>query len=178
MNKKFYFYKAPWHFMPCRLDCDTLLSSIATLPQSPLPIPIGGYHPQTLFTLPWLPYTSSLPLFLPSFLPLPAHTFLLPTPIYAYNMSIQLLYRRVLHTLYPAILALQPVTTLCLYNCHAWRSNNSVELLHYRHWCSTYLLADWSCCATSFFPWSNHRPSGDTTCIFRYRWDKIYLFIF
>jgi len=62
-----------------------------------LPIPIRGYHLQTLLTLPWLPYTSFLS---PSrFSSFPAPIFLppLPTPlIYAYNMLIRLLYRPVL----------------------------------------------------------------------------------
>jgi len=63
-----------------------------------LPIPIRGYHLQTLLTLPWLPYTSFLPLPSPS---LPALHILSPSlptpPIYAYNMPIQLLYRPALH---------------------------------------------------------------------------------
>ena len=42
-----------------------------------LPVPIRGYHLQTLFTLPWLPYTSFSPLPFPSF---PAPPFLLPSP--------------------------------------------------------------------------------------------------
>jgi len=45
-----------------------------------LPVPIRGYHLQTLLTLPWLPYTSFLhPLFLPSLFP-PFHPYL-PSPI-------------------------------------------------------------------------------------------------
>ena len=75
----------PWRFAPCRLDIDTLLCSIATLPQSLLPsCLIRGYHLQTLLTLPWLPYTSCLsPLFLhlPPFLSFPAPTFLPPSPL-------------------------------------------------------------------------------------------------
>jgi len=54
-------------------------------------------------------------------------------------------------------------TTSCLYSCHAWRNNNSVELLCYRRRRSSYLSADWSRYATSFSPSSNHRPSRDTT---------------
>ena len=44
--------------------------------------------------------------------------------------------------LYPAIQALLPATTSCLYSCHARRNNNSVELLRYRRRRHTYLLAD------------------------------------
>jgi len=51
------------------------------------PVPIRGYDLQTLLTLPWLPYTSFLPLFFsPSiFPPFPPQLPTLPTPpIYAY----------------------------------------------------------------------------------------------
>ena len=39
----------------------------------------------------------------------------------------------------------------------------SSSALHYRRRRPTYLLAGWSCYATSSFPSSNHRPSRDTT---------------
>ena len=65
----------------------------------------------------------------------------------------------------------------CLYSCHAWRNNNSVELLRYRRPRPTYLLADWSRYATSFSPSSNHRPSGNMTAsatrIFRDRYCSV-----
>ena len=65
-----------------------------------LPIPIHGYHLQTLLTLPWLPYTSSVPpLFHPLLFPSsPSPPFSLhsPTPLYAYNMPMQLSHRHVL----------------------------------------------------------------------------------
>jgi len=65
----------------------------------------------------------------------------------------------------------------CLYSCHAWRNNNSVEWLRYRRPRRTYLLADWSRYATSFSPSSNHRPSGNMTAsatrIFRDRYCSV-----
>jgi len=69
------------------------------------------------------------------------------------------------------------VHNTCLYSCHAWRNNNSVELLRYRRPRPTYLLADWSRYATSFSPSSNHRPSGNMTAsatrIFRDRYCSV-----
>ena len=81
-------YKPPRRFAPCRLDFDTLLSSIATLPQSPLPSRPHSWLPSTnppYFTLASLhflssPYFLPLPFFPPSPPRLPSIP--LPTPIY------------------------------------------------------------------------------------------------
>jgi len=83
-----------------RLDFDTPLSSIATLPQSPLPSRPHSWLTSTnplYFTLATLHFLFS-PLFLsPFFFPLRRFSSpSLPNPIYAYNMPLQLLYRPVL----------------------------------------------------------------------------------
>jgi len=86
------------YFAPCRLDFDTLLSSIINLiPQPPLPSRPHSWLPsvQTILTLTWLPYTS----FLPASTIHPHHSSLL---LYnSYNMPIQLHYIQLYRSCYP-----------------------------------------------------------------------------
>ena len=93
-----------------------------------LPVPIRGYHLETLITLPWL---------------LPSPSLLTP-PTIAYNMPIQLLYKRVLHYI-QLHRALLPTTTSCLYSCHAQRNNLIVSSCYAT--AAGDLLAEWSCYA-------------------------------
>jgi len=119
---------------PPRLDFDTMLSSIATLSQSPLPSCPHSWLPCTnpfYFTLASLRFLSlpvfSPPLFYPS---APPSSFpLSPTAsIYVYDIPIQLLYRPVQHYIqlyrlcYPRR-CLWRNHNRCLHSCHAWRNN-------------------------------------------------------
>jgi len=88
--RKFRLYKPPRRFAPCRLDFDTQLSSIATLPLS-LPFRHHSWLPsiQIFLTLPWLPivpYTSFLPPSSPSpfFPPSPPSSSFFLTPHFSY----------------------------------------------------------------------------------------------
>ena len=75
--KHYKLHKPLPRFAPCRLDFDSPLSSITTLPQSPLPSRPHSWLPSTnppYFTLASVHFLSS-PLFLPSFR---ASTFLPP----------------------------------------------------------------------------------------------------
>jgi len=148
----------------CRLDFDTLFSSITTLiPHSPIPSCPHSWLPSTnppYFT--WLPYTSFLHHL---FLPLPFPSF--STPTFLPLLSPLLLY--------------MPI--ICPYSCYiaAADDDDFLDFLHDDVFCHqrflsvsynddehdlsadftvtsllliqpTYLLADWSCCATSFSP--------------------------
>jgi len=123
--RKFRLYKPPRRFAPCRLDFDTQLSSIATLPLS-LPFRHHSWLPsiQIFLTLPWLPivpYTSFLPPLSPSpfFPPSPPSSSFFLTP--HFYMPIIRPRRHLWRNHNP-----------CLYSYHTWRNNNSVELLRYR----------------------------------------------
>ena len=92
-------YEPPQRFAPCRLDFDTPLSYVTTLPQSPLTSRPHSWLPSTNppYFLYWFLYTFSLPFFSPSLFPPSPPTTFLPLSRHSYNMPIQLLYRPVLH---------------------------------------------------------------------------------
>jgi len=78
-----------------------------------LPVPIRGYHLQTLLTLPWFSYTSFLSLFFShpfSFLPPLSHSSYIC--LGAYSMPVQLLYRPALHYIHLYRLCYPSNTTL------------------------------------------------------------------
>jgi len=91
-------HKPPHLFVPCRLDFDTPLSSIATLPQSMLRSRPHSWLPSTnppYFTLASLHFLS-----FPSFYPLTFRSFppvFFPLSLHSYNTPTQLLYRPVLY---------------------------------------------------------------------------------
>ena len=96
-----YYDKPPRRFAPCRLDFDTPLSSITTLPQSPLTSRPHSCLPSinSLLYLGFLTLHFPLfaPLVFPPYLPPPSFPFSPTSPVSAYNIPIQLLYSPVQH---------------------------------------------------------------------------------